>query len=680
MFLHDKLDWNLSRLEKAAAAATDAGPRLELARALLGKAWFHRGGDAPLHEALAQARKVLHHEPGHPGAVVVAALALILLDRGEPADRYLDEAARTAADDPLYHLARGARALQLGRVDDAVAAWTAACRLAPQAWEPHARLGHLLADRSSRTGAPRRQIEHAQYHLVRALGLGATADEAPSLQHDLALLCLRTHRTADAQRLLTRLLDHPAWRGEARYHLGRVAARTGKHKKAIMLFRQYLSETEEERAEVWTRIGASYLHLGEPAHAREACNRALALDEDDLEARWVLGSALVAEGAAEEAARVFREILERAPDHEDAFAEIVRLRTVAGDVRWLRQALRSEAAVYDRLPITATRPDPRTGRPVSVDPRATTRSRLDVLVRGLGRIDPDVTTTVLSALDLTTDEGLRFRLWEGVLDLLAKRRTAEVGAQLAQPGQSYSAAAGRDVLTLAHQLSEAQLTAGLGVQEEDLRRAAVERHGPAADVGEHRRHIALERAQARAWQGMLLLAIASHRTASARNLLVRWASDADEELALAAQAGLAMLGDADAAERIRDLAAQFQLDHLALRALGAAQPRPGPEPARLVADDDDLVCATCGRRGSQVAHMLVGRGTAMCSVCLSTVAERADELRTRDPGATCALTGATLLDADAIYLYQGLAVAAACVEQSVGHDEREAVDAFLASV
>src|SRR5690606_28406946 len=139
-----------------------------------------------------------------------------------------------------------------------------------------------------------------------------------------------------------------------------------------------------------------------------------------------------------------------APDHQDAFGELVRLRTADRDVRWLRQALRSEAAVYDRLPVLATREDPRTGRIVEVDPRASTRARIDELVRGLGRVDEDVTATVLSCMDLTTDEGLRFRLWEGVLDLLARRRAAEVAQDLSQAGRRYSASAGRDVLTLAH--------------------------------------------------------------------------------------------------------------------------------------------------------------------------------------------------------------------------------------
>lgn len=679
MFPHDKLDWTLSRLEKQLSDGAETEDRLAFARACISKGRFHGGDESWFNEALTQTRRVLHKEPGQPDALVLAALALVLLDRVEPAQRYLDEALQTAADNPVLHMAIGEAALQDGRVDDAVRAFDAVVRLAPDAWEAHLLAGRLLARRSRDTNTPRRELEHAQYHLVRALQLGPSHEEQPALLHDLALLCLRTHRVADGQRLLQRLLDHDAWRPIARYHLGRVAARTDKHKKAILFFRQYVDEAADESADVWTRIGASYLHLGEPAHAREACNRALAIDEHDLQARWILGSALLSEGQADDAVRVFREILELAPDHEDAFTELVRLRTADGDIRWLRQALRSETAVYDRLESAAVRQDPRTGRPITIDPRASTRARIDVLIRGLGRTDRDVTSTVLSCLDLTTDEGLRFRLWEGVLDLLAKRRAGEIGAQLQSPSRMYSAGAGRDVLTLAHLLSEAQLTDGLSVQEEDLRRAAVDRHGPSDDVVAHRRNIQLERDEARAWQSMLLLAIASQRTATARNLLVRWSSDADDELAVAARAGLAMLGDDDAAHQLRDLAAHHELDHLARRALAPHSTPAGPEPARLVSDRDDVICATCGRRGSQVSHLVSGHGVAVCSVCMANIAERREELRTRDPDVICALTGASLLDADAIYVYQGIPVSAACVDQSLGHDEREAIASYLAA-
>jgi tetratricopeptide (TPR) repeat protein len=681
MFPHDKLDWNLSRLEKKLAdGQTDTETRLAYARANLSKGRFHAGGEQCFTEALTQGRRVLHHEPGHPEGLVLSALALVLLDRGEPASRYLESALESAGEDPVLHVALGELALQSGNTDDAVHAFQEVCRLAPDAWESHLLLGHLLAELAEDPSASKRRIERAQYHLVRALQLDPSKEETPALQRALALLCLRTDRTADGHRLFTRLLDHPDYRAEARYHLGRVAARLGKHKKAILSFHQHLSETTDERAAVWSRIGASYLHLGEPERAREACNRALALDDDDLEARWVLGAAMLEEGQPEEAIRVFREILELAPDHQDAFAELVRLRTAEQDVRWLRQALRSETAVYDRLPVRGWRVDPRTGREVAVDPRSCTRSRIDVLIRGLGTVDSTVTNTVLGCLDLTTDEGLRFRLWEGVLELLARRKAAEMGDELRNAGQFYSAAAGRDVLTLSHLLTEEELTAGLNVGEEDLRKAAVQRHGPAPDVLVHRANVAQERREARAWQALLLLAIANRRSPTARNLLVRWASDADAELGLAARAGLAMSGDQDAAATIDGLAAELQITHLAKQALAPLGVPDGPDPARLVKDQDKQVCATCARRGSQAGHMIVGHGTAVCNVCMATIWERRNDLMSRDPDLACALTGATLLDVDALYFYQGVPVSSTCVDLSIGHDERETIASYLASL
>ena len=85
-----------------------------LARAAISKARFHDGGESWLTEALGQVRKVLHREPGHPAALVLGALSLVLLDRAEPAERYLDEAKNTAQEDPILHLTLGELALQRG--------------------------------------------------------------------------------------------------------------------------------------------------------------------------------------------------------------------------------------------------------------------------------------------------------------------------------------------------------------------------------------------------------------------------------------------------------------------------------------------------------------------------------------------------------------------------------------
>ena len=706
MLPHDKLDWNIRRLEAQVQGGAPPEPRLALARACLSRGRFHDGGAAWYNKALAQARRVLHRDPEHAEATVLAGLALVLLDRAEPAARHLEDALTRGARDPLLHLALGEQALRDGDEDTALRAYDTMCQLAPESWEAHLLLGRLLAARALRTptpfgagepaplpgaaapagGPPRRAVEHAQYHLVRALMLQPAHAVEAGLVEDLALLCLRTDRVADAERLLHRLLDFPSHKARAHYHLGRVAARTGRHKRAIWSFRHYLDASPDHPADVWTRIAASNLHLGQAQRARDACGRALALEPSDIQARQVLGSALLALGLAEEAVRTFREILEIAPENADAFAAIVRMRARGADLGWLRAALRTEVGVYDRLPVHAIRREARTGRILDVDPRAATRARIQELIRSLGRVDTDVPRTVLSCLDLTTDEGLRFVLWEGVLELLARRRAEQVRGDLSRPGDTYRAAAGRDILTLAPLLAEEDLVQGLAVEEEDLRRAAVARHGPADDVVAYRATIAAERAEARAWQALLLLAIAAHRTPSARNLLVRWAADADDDLAFAARAGLAMCGDREAAQALEQAATAHDLGHLAGLVVSSARPVDGPRPAVLVSDRDDLTCSTCGRRGSQVAHVMTGpahggeAGVCICSVCLATIHDRRDELRTRDPDIACAITGATLLDTEALYVYQGVPVSEAVVLDSLGHDERETVASFLAAL
>src|SRR5262249_42522798 len=150
--------------------------------------------------------------------------------------------------------------------------------------------------------------------------------------------------------------------------------------------------------------------------------------------------------------------------------------------------------------------------------------------------------------------GLRFGLWEAALDALSARRAGALRERLGDPGRTYSAAAGREVLALAPLLPEETLVHALEIDDEDLRRAAVDRRGPARDVEDHRKAVDAERREARAWQALVLLALASQRKAAdgaTRALLVRWAAEADADLADAANAALVLLGDEGAAEALR---------------------------------------------------------------------------------------------------------------------------------
>ena len=723
MFPHQKLDWNLRRLDKRLEEAPDdAAARLDLAAACLSKAAFHGGGEAWFNKALTHARRVLQSDPTSPAALVVAGWSLVEMDRPEPGARYLDEARKLAMDRADVHAALSVLHESEGDRHQAIRELESACRLAPDSWEANYLLERQLALRAEEVGradgadASARLLERSMYHGVRALQLDPSPSALPVLLHDLGVGCLRHGRLTEAHKVFTRLLDHEKFRARGRFYLGLVLYRMGKYKNAIVFLRQTLDDDPSQAAAVWGRIGMCYLHLGEVVKARESCNKALAIEPTDLAARWALGCALLEEGDVDEATKTFREILAEAPDHHAAFAELVRLRVEASDRRWLRAALRTEVSTYDRLPLTLPREHrrksvtPRLGasagsrgglgpvrhdaRP-DVQPRAATRERVTAIVLGLAEIDrrpvganarddgESTLATLLDAMDLTTDEGLRFRLWEAALDRLGDERAADAIARLEEPGRAYSAAAGRELLAVADRVPEPLLTRGLQISEDDLKRAAADRHGVGADVGTLRANVERERQEARAWQALLLLAIASGATRSGRSLLLRWSTDADPELADAARSALIVSGDTGHDEALRPRArargAEALLDTLVARGSPAdvrVQPRP-------VGADEDVCCATCGRRPAEVSHLIAGgvgaAGTAVCDRCIAAIARDRRELATDDPGVACRLCGRTNLEARGVYVYRAVAVCASCVDLGLGLVEREEIDRFLAA-
>lgn len=672
MFPHHKLDWSISRLERRLTdTPDDTAARLEYARACLSMAAFHGGGEVWYNRALTQARRVLQADPSSPGASVVAGISLSGLDRLDPAARYLDEALKLEPERAEAHLGLGQWHARAGDRHQAIRHMEIACRQAPQAWEPHYLLGKLLVERALETGTSRRLLERSQYHMVQALQLGPSEFLLPELLHHLGVSCLRDGRYDDAYKLFTRLLEFERYRSRARYYLGLVSYHTGRYQNSIMYLRQHM-EASGESARVLSRIGMAYLHQGEVAKAREACNRALALEPGDPQSRWPLGCALLEEGHGEEAVKVFKEILRDDPSHGPAFSELVRVRRDRRDDRWLHQALRAEVSVYDSLP------GPTAGAPSARD---ATRERIRAILGALAELhDPGLVQAALRAMDLTTDEGLRFSLWESALDQLAAQRASDTARLLGQPGSGFSAQAGREALGVADLIPEPLLLQGLQISEEDLRRAAVERHGSAMPVSQHRVHVERERQEARAWQALLLLAIATRGTRSGRNLLVRWASDADPELADAARAALALMGSNEATEELRQRARNRGAEHLVdalLTQVSAPESLFRPQP---VSDDSSARCSTCGRHVAEAGYMMQGAHAVICDHCLMDVARRRRELQVDDPQASCSLCTRTRLEVPAIYALHGTRVCRECVDTGLGMVEREEVDRFLAGL
>lgn len=679
MFPHHKLEWNTSRLEKAVAELPDdPSTRLEYAQHAISRALFHDGGEMWFNKALTAARRVLQYDPGNPGAGVIAGLALVGLERLDHAAQYLDEVVRTSPERADVHLGLGLLHEGLRDYHSAVKEFEAACRYGADSWETHWHLGRTLSERAELLGSSKRLLERSQFHVVRALQLDPPIEATGPMWFQLGVGCLKAQRWDEAYRLFSKLADHRAWKAKAGYFLGISSFHLGRYKNAVLHLRQHL-EHQPEHPAVWSRIAMAYLHLGEIAKAREACNRALAVEPGNLQARWTLGCALLEEQRVEDAVKAFKEILEDAPDHVPAFSELVRIRKDTGDQKWLRKALRSEVAVHDRLPAASSREDPTSGAPVRMEPRKATRDRIQVLLDAMAEGGGETAKSLLECMDLTVDEGLRFYLWEAALDRVARDRAASVGSALEKPGTAFGANAGREILILAPAVPEKRLTQGLQIAEEDLKRAAVDRHGHARDVAVHRKAIEEEREAARAWQALLLIALSAHDTRSVRNLLLRWVNDADPELGDAARTALALLGDEAAREALRPTAKKKKVEAVLDQMIRLVKAPEVKATLRPVGDDEPQHCSTCGRRPPEAEHMLAGASAVMCSHCFTDVARQRRSLQSDDPGLACALCRQTLLESRAVYVYRGIPVCADCVEHSLGLVEREVVERWLAA-
>ncbi len=671
MYPHQTLEWTQARLEeRLGEAPDDADARAELARVCLSRALYHGGGEALAAQALQHARKLVQDDEHNAEGHIIAGAALVASDRPDAARKYLDEAVRLAPERADLHLALGAFYRAERDLHLSIKHLENACRASSGSWECHLLLGRALSERARQVGG-QRLIERAQFHLVQALSLQPSPDLLPPLMRDLGLLCLATGRHADAEKLFVRLRQNPRFSMVARKYLGQVAFALGKYKSAIQHDRQYLETLvaagHGEEPGVLAQVGMSFLHLSELDRAREYCNRALILDPDLLVARHALGCVMVEEGQIGDAIKLFRETLQDHPEDLPSYVELARTRRRAGDTVWLQKALAVEVGEFDQLPVTGG----------NNSPRAIARKRIGVLLDELRVVGPSSVGAVLGALELSDDEALRFSLWESACSLAAGHVADEVGARLREPGLNFSVNLGRNALAAAAWIPEPALTAGLNVTLEDVQRAAVDRRGNAHDLAAHRRGVEAEREVARAWQAILLLAIATRKSRSARQLLAGWGQGVDSELAVAVHAAQAMCGEPEAAKQLQRRAQEKGAGVLVERLLTRISPPPRRGEPQAV-EGGDTRCSGCGRTGGDVTHLMTGTRAVLCDLCIGEVVQNRRSLVAPDDSA-CHLCGRTHFEARSIWRIHGVDICAHCVDLSVGLREREAVERFLAT-
>ena len=485
LFPHAKLDWSISRLHSDLSARPEDGEvRIELARCVISRGLMHGGGEAACNEALALGRKVLQDDPTSVDALVVCGLSLLGMERTEAAFKYLAQALSIEEDRADLRFALGMLEQQQGELGGAVRHLESACRLAPEAWETHLYLGRSLMALARSRDLAGRLVERAQYHLVRALQLEPTPDQNPGVLKDIGVCCMLTGRFRDAERFFIRLRENSDHAGTARYYLGQVAYALGKYNNAIQHFRQFMRE-DPDSTEVLARMAMCWFQLGDLNRAREACNQALLVDPEHLEARYALGCTLLEEGDPSEAVRIFRETLKDHPGHMGTYVELVRTRRLSQETAWLMGALEGEVGAFDRLPPGG-----------EVDARGLTRQRIQAVLDELKEVGPSVIPAILAAIDRTQDEALRFQLWEAACGLVMAAVADAASSRLREPGRHFGLGLGLEALSAAPAIPEPVLTSGLGLSEEDLKRAAVDRHEAAADVGGHRKNLEHERKRA----------------------------------------------------------------------------------------------------------------------------------------------------------------------------------------
>ena len=666
VFPHAKLDWTISKLEERISAnSEDLDARLELSQTLLSRGWMHGGGEADCSAALSLARRVLQEDPTSVTALVVAGMALVCMERVDAAEKYLAQAHGAESERADLRMALGALETLRGDHGTAVRHLETACRLASESWETHLFLGRALMALAARTSHSR-LVERASYHLVRAMRLDPTPDQHPQTLRDMGLCCMKTGRSKEAQRFFIRLRENPDHASIAKFHLGQVAYESGKYNNAIQHFRAYLRERPDD-TNVLAQMAMAWFQMGDFSKAREACHKALMVDPEHLQARYALGCTLLEEGDPAEATKVFRDTLRDHPEHMPTYVEMVRTRRHTQDASWLVKALEAEVGTFDRLPPG--------GR---VDARTVTRQRISTILDEIREVGPSHLGIVLSAIDRTQDEGLRFQLWESACTMVMNAVGDSASPRLRDPAKHYGPGLGLEALSAAAVLPDPVLTAGLKLDEADLKRAAVDRHGPAEDVTAHRDNVTTERRRARAYQALLLMAIGVRRSTAGKSLLARWAADADSDLATAAWAGLAMYGEPIATAKLAALANQKGAATEVDRLLSyVVPPTTAPSP-RKMAKNDSTRCSTCGRDASEVDYFMSGSSAVICNHCVIQIGQHRRTL-TAPEHASCSLCGASAFEVRGMYSYNGIEICSGCLDLSLGQLEREEVDRFLAA-
>jgi tetratricopeptide (TPR) repeat protein len=273
-------------------------PRVPEARSVLATALSSIGDSG----AVRQLEELDRQVPDDP--VIRLRLAAAYTQQGRPREALtrLDTIARQSGQVAAYQLERGRALLFLGRLDEALAAGSAAQRLAPRLPHPYVLVGQILAQRGNLKGAQEQFKKAAE----------VDASFAPAY-----LAAGRLHLTAKDPDAALRDFD-AAMKADPR-SLAAVAAKAttlvqqNRLKDAVSFVDEVIQSGKRE-AGFHTLLGNLYLSDGQRDKAAASFRQALETDPRNSPARFGLARVLAAEGRDEEAITQLQTAIKERPD------------------------------------------------------------------------------------------------------------------------------------------------------------------------------------------------------------------------------------------------------------------------------------------------------------------------------------------------------------------------------
>ncbi len=243
-------------------------------------------------------------------------------------------------------LAQGYQAYQKGELTQALQWYRQAAAINPYDFSVQQDLGCLLAQTGDLEGAhqvlkrvteqrPSASVYDALGQVQEQLGNleGARVSFTSSVQLEpenaktlwrLARVLLRLEHTAEAKKILTRVLTLDPTDAAAHYHMGELDLRAEQPELAIHEFRQVV-ETHPEHVLAWNGLAIAYLRIGSIEDAEKALGRAQALDAQNIHTRANTGVLAAARNRGNEARAIWEQILKEKPDFALATENLRRL-------------------------------------------------------------------------------------------------------------------------------------------------------------------------------------------------------------------------------------------------------------------------------------------------------------------------------------------------------------------